>query len=294
MPEPGPTIYFGAEDEEDEVWRRMAAIIAHYGASMSDLKRGGFHGLSLADEDAILGRVDRNGIVHPTSLFMRLKEAACDIKPKLIGIDTASDIFAGNENNRAEVRQFISLLRSAAIASNSTVLVCSHPSLTGINSGTGLSGTTAWHNSVRARAYMHPLKTSNNEELDPALRQLEFKKNQYGPVAESVLLRWKDGVFCPEPSTGSFERLAADRRVEELFLKLLADFERQGRSVSHKHSPSFAPTAFAKHPEAQSVKVTKRDLETAMERLFVARKIHVENYGRPSRPYSRITTGAAP
>jgi hypothetical protein len=32
-------------------------------------------------------------------------------------------------------------------------MLLSHPSLTGINSGTGLSGTTGWHNSVRARMY---------------------------------------------------------------------------------------------------------------------------------------------
>jgi RecA-family ATPase len=83
---------------------------------MSDLKRGGFNVLSLAGEDAILGGADRNGIVQPTQLFAQLKEAACDIKPKLIGLDTASDIFAGAENDRAQVRQFIGLLRGAAMA----------------------------------------------------------------------------------------------------------------------------------------------------------------------------------
>jgi RecA-family ATPase len=166
MPEAGPAIYVGAEDEEDELWRRTAAIVEHYGVSISDLKQGGFHAISLAGEDAILGRIDRNGIVQPTQRFGQLKEAACDIKPKLIGLDTASDIFAGTENDRAQVRQFIGLLRGMAIASNSTVLICSHPSLTGINSGTGLSGSTAWHNSVRARAYMHPFKINGGEELD--------------------------------------------------------------------------------------------------------------------------------
>jgi hypothetical protein len=39
-----------------------------------------------------------------------------------------------------------------AIAANGAVVLVTHPSLTGINSDSGLSGSTAWHNSVRARA----------------------------------------------------------------------------------------------------------------------------------------------
>jgi RecA-family ATPase len=93
---------------------------------------------------------------------------------------------------------------------------------------------------------MHSLTVNGGEEPDPELRQPEFKKNQYGPIAESVLLRWKNGVFCPEPRMGSLEQLARERKVEELFLTLLANFERQGRPVSHKQSPSFAPALFAK------------------------------------------------
>jgi hypothetical protein len=33
----------------------------------------------------------------------------------------------------------------------------------------------------------------------------------------------------------------------------------------------------------------KADFEAAMRRLFEAKKIRVENYGRPSQPHSRIT-----
>ena len=63
---------------------------------------------------------------------------ACDIRPKLIVLDNAADIYGGNENDRAQVRQFIGLLRGMAIASGAGVLLTSHPSLTGISTGTGL------------------------------------------------------------------------------------------------------------------------------------------------------------
>jgi RecA-family ATPase len=285
LPEPGPVIYLGAEDDATEIWRRMAAIMAHYGAPMSELV-GKFHALDLAGKNAVLAAPDRKGVVQATALFRQLREAACDIKPKLIALDTSADVFAGEENDRSQVRQFIGQLRGMAIASNSTVLVCSHPSLTGINTGTGLSGSTAWHNSVRARCYLQTVGTNTGDEPDPQLRELTFKKNNYGPIAECVLLRWKAGVFVPEPSAGSLEKLAADQKAEDLFLMLLERFEEQGRTLSDRPtSHNYAPSVFSKEPGIGTRKETFAD---AMRRLFHSRKIRIEQYGRPSRPYSRL------
>ena len=59
--------------------------------------------------------------------------------------------FPGNEIDRRQTRQFVTLLRRLAIDANAAVVLISHPSLTGIASGSGLSGNTAWHNSTRAR-----------------------------------------------------------------------------------------------------------------------------------------------
>jgi hypothetical protein len=50
---------------------------------------------------------------------------------------------------------------------------------------------------------------------------------------------------------------------------------------------------FAKETAAKTKSIRKLDLEAAMRRLFAAGKIHVEHNGRPSRPYSRLATGAA-
>src|SRR5262249_29216038 len=151
LPELGPFLYFSAEDESDELERRLDAIAQHYSAPLAELVRD-YHIVARAGQDAILGYPDRCDLIQPTSLFEELKQAACDIRPKMIALDTSADIFGGNEISRTQVRQFIGLLRKMAIASNSAVLIAVHPSLTGINTGTGLSGSTAWHNSVRSRA----------------------------------------------------------------------------------------------------------------------------------------------
>ena len=52
-------------------------------------------------------------------------------------------MLAGNEIDRSQVRQFVGLMRKLAIAANGSVVLLAHPSLAGISSGTGLSGSTA-------------------------------------------------------------------------------------------------------------------------------------------------------
>jgi RecA-family ATPase len=290
LPEPGAFLYFGAEDETDEIHRRLADILKHYGADFPDLQ-GNLHLLTFAGEDAVLGHVDHTGLVRPTPLFERLMKAAIHIKPVLIGIDTAADVFAGNESDRSEVRQFVGMLRKLAIQSNAYVIVNSHPSLTGINTGSGLSGSTGWHNSVRARAYLTTVKIAKDEEPDPNLRTLEFKKNNYGPIAKSIALRWERGIYVPIGGIGSVDKLAKEHAADRLFTILLNRFNHQGRNVSEKAAArNYAPTMFGKEDEVKSHGLRKVDLEEALRRLFAAGQLAVQPYGPPSRGTTRLVT----
>ena len=289
MPELGPVIYFGAEDDADELHRRLTGIAAHYRTRFADLTAGGLHLLSFAGQDALLGSVDRAGLVKPTSLFERLRASALAVRPKTIILDTLADIFAGNENDRSQVRQFVGILRGLAIEADCAVVISAHPSLTGISTGIGTSGSTGWHNSVRARMYFKTAATEKGEEPDKDLRELEFKKNNYGPLADKMFLRWRNGVFVPEPWAGSLEKLAAEQKADQVFLSLLDRFEAQGRNVSDKPTaPSYAPKLFADEKAAKDLKIRRTDLADAMRRLFEDDTIHVVNYGRPSRPYMKI------
>ena len=287
LPELGPAIYLGAEDGKGELRRRLTAIADHYGVKFADLIEGGLHLISLAGEDALLGVPDRLGKIIATPLFDRLLKAATNIKPRHIGLDTSADLFGGNEVDRSQVRQFIGMLRKLAMAADGAVVLLSHPSLQGISSGTGLSGSTSWHNSVRARMYLKSAATEEGEPTD--LRKLEFKKNNYGPRAESVVLSFRDGLFLPVGGTSTLEKLAEEQRIEELFLDLLARFRHQGRDVSDKRNANaYAPTAFAADPEAKSRNIRKDGFAAAMNRLFSAGKIHNETYGPKSRGWSRL------
>src|SRR4029078_8590082 len=89
------------------------------------------------------------------------------------------------KNDRSQPRQFITMQKALAIESGAAVILARHPSLTGMTSGSGLSGSTAWHDGPRARMYF---KTAPGD--DPGLRVLEVKKSNYGPITENILLRW--------------------------------------------------------------------------------------------------------
>jgi RecA-family ATPase len=288
MPEPGAAIFLDTEDDEKELHLRTAAIAKHYGVTFDELIKGGLHLLSFAGKDVVLATVARSGRVESTPLYKQILEAAGDIKPKMFGIASSANVFAGNENERAQVQQFVGLLTRIAIAANGSVQLISHPSLTGISSDTGLSGTTQWHNAVRARSYMKSIKPEAGEQPDSDLRELVFKKNQYGPISETIVLRYQNRLFLPVPGMANLDKAARGAQAEEIFLALLRRFTRENRMASDKPGKSYAPALFAKEDEAIKAGLSSKNLAAAMRELFKAEKIWNEPYGRPSRPSYRI------
>jgi RecA-family ATPase len=292
LPEPGPAFYIGAEDEEDELHRRLAAIAEHYGVTFQELIDGGLHVLCLLGQDATLCAANgKSGKVETTALYKQLREAAGDIKPKNISVDTLSRAFAGNEIDRSQVYAFAMHMQALAMVAAGSVTILSHPSLQGMASGSGYSGSTAWHGAFRFRQYLTSAKPDGGEQPDDDLRQLEFKKNQYGPKGETITLRYQDGLFLPVPGMAALDKAAAEQRAEQVFLELLRRLRSQGRNVSHKPTANnYAPTDFAKEREAKAAHIKKPDFEAAMRRLFDTNSIHVEVYGRGE--WERLVAGA--
>ena len=137
---------------------------------------------------------------------------------------------------------------------------------------------------MRARAYFKA-----GPGKDATLRALEFRKNNYGPPdAPPIVLRWQAGVYAVAPGDDTFEELAAQAEMDQLFLTLLRRFEDQGRNVSDKPSPTYAPAVFVSEPETKAAKATKAKLVEAMARLFAGKRIKVRAFGPPSKGRSRI------
>jgi RecA-family ATPase len=151
VPEQGAAFYVGAEDSEDEIHIRLASIAKHYEVTFADLTAGGLHVLCMLGQDATLcAATSKSGKVEVTRLYRQLYEAAGDIKPKNISIDTLSRAFAANEIDRVQVYAFAMHMQALAMVAAGSVTVLSHPSLQGIASGSGLSGRLARRVSVSA------------------------------------------------------------------------------------------------------------------------------------------------
>ena len=114
-PAVGPVLYLGAEDDRAELRRRFDSIAKHYGVTWEDLFDAGLRTRSFAGLDALLGKPDRDGVIVATPLFARIRQDVIALRPRLFIIDPAADVYAGNEINRAQVRQFITMLRGIAI-----------------------------------------------------------------------------------------------------------------------------------------------------------------------------------
>lgn len=137
----GPSLYFGAEDDQEELHRRLDQIRAEVGFSWGDL--ADLHLISLAGQDAQIGIFDKAAQkINPTELCAKLERRIKDIGAVACFIDTSADAFGGDEINRHQVRQFVGPLRGIAIRNHTTPVLLSHPSLSGIASGSGTSGST--------------------------------------------------------------------------------------------------------------------------------------------------------
>ena len=121
IPIPGPALFIDAEDDGDELHRRAAKIVAYYDTTFTNAIRSGLHLMSLAGHDAVLATATHNGKIEPTVLYKQLLEAAGDLKPKLIGIASSANVFAGSENDRTQVQQFISLMTRIAMTAGGAV-----------------------------------------------------------------------------------------------------------------------------------------------------------------------------
>jgi RecA-family ATPase len=271
----GPFLYFGAEDDNDELHIRLDQMRIELGLSWGDL--ADFHFRSFVGEDALVAILDK-GILQPTQLLERIETRIRDLGAIACVLDTSADVFGGDEINRTQVRKFVTLLRGVCIRTQSSIILLSHPSLSGMASGSGTSGSTAWNNSVRSRMYLKA------DGTDSDARILEFMKSNYGPKGKPMRLRWQNGLFIPDD--GTKVSASAQANAEIIFLGLLDACTREGRNVSSSTSPTYAPKVFADDKRGKGL---GRDVfRDAMNALFEKGEIINEEFGPPSHKRKRI------
>jgi RecA-family ATPase len=289
-PAQGAALYLSAEDDSEELERRIHDAAHFYDCDKAELDR--LFLLPLADDDALLATEGERGALRATPAWSAFVDLAEQVRPALIVLDSLADVFGGNEINRAHARQFVGMLRGLAIRADATVLLLAHPSLSGMSNGSGSSGSTHWNNAARSRLYL--AKPQAEDEPDPDLRVLSLKKANYARALPDMRLRRQIGGYVAEGGDNELtrDRIALQARAERTFLTLLSAYSAESRHVRHTTGHSYAPAVFAKDPRAEGL--GRQALQAAMNRLFVEKAITSESYGPPSRRYQRIVrTGAS-
>jgi RecA-family ATPase len=287
--EAGPAIFFTAEEPKNEIHFRLDQIRERRQLTWDDLKD--VHPICTvehSDIDPILaGLVKRTGKVEPTKTFSRFREIVLDTKPKLVAIEAASDVFDVDEIVRGQAKACVRLLQGLAIEADAALLLLYHPSLSGITSGRGTSGSTQWNNTMRSRLYFQNLPGSKDDDPDARQKVLEVMKANRGPTGEKVILEWRNGLFVPPKTATTVERAAREQHVDQSFMAALRRLLGQNQDIAPgKTSTNSAVKLMRGSTETKGIR--NDELFDAQQRLLDANVIVIEAYGPPSRGQKRL------
>jgi hypothetical protein len=197
-----------AEDPDNVLHLRQRRINSVFDTSMEELI-GKHFAQSYVGCDVVLWRD-----WAPTKLFAEIESQLASIPGlQLVVIDNAALIFAGNENDRVEVTQFISALTALAIRLSVAILLILHTSKSSDKSvARAGSGSTAWIWACRS-----VLKLERGEEEHEA--SLTLIKANHAKPGVTIPLVWQDGVLVRKPDSSSFDERLRRRRLDQFMFE---------------------------------------------------------------------------
>lgn len=210
-------LYLACEDRADVLHWRLARICRHLGVDMAALA-GWLQVLDLVGRDSILwDRDPRTGYTF-TMPYGNLEACVKASEAQVLFVDGIADTFGGNENSRTDVKRFINSLVELMPKTGATVLIghVAKPASSAGPNGDGYSGSTGWHNSVRARWYLYPetVPGDDGERGRSGDLVLDLQKANLGRADGSIRWRWdEDGhIFIGRLATGLSE---AERHLND-------------------------------------------------------------------------------
>jgi RecA-family ATPase len=282
-------LVLACEDEADELHRRQDRINDAADIGFPDLRD--MQWIARAGLDNVMMTFPADGVAERSPFFDQVRLQAKAMEARLIVLDTAADLFGGNENIRPQVRQFIGALTGLAMECDAAVLLLAHPSQSGKALGTGESGSTAWNNSVRSRLYFTRPAVEKGEPEDRDARHLSRQKSNYAQAGAALPVRYVEGAFAASGGAASDDdawTLDRKREAEAAFLAGVEALQSQNfRNNAHRGQANFAPRAILDKTTAGQG-FTQDELEAAMNRLFRRKRLESVEEGPPSRRRSFI------
>jgi RecA-family ATPase len=217
-------LYLSCEDREAILHWRLARICAYLKVNLSTL-RGWLEIIDLVGQNTVLWAHRPAVGFSATTQFYILRDRVAEHESQILMIDGISDTYAGNENIRAEVKQFVNAGVSVIPFNDGALILIGHvakpDSIMG-GDGAGYAGSTGWHNAARARWYLYPetIVTDENKRKPERTGNLlmELQKSNFGHIDQSIKFAWNEqaGLFLGEGviNQSAFERKHRDREEQ--------------------------------------------------------------------------------
>ncbi len=232
-------MYLSCEDRENVLHWRLARICAFEGVSIADLA-GNLELVDLVGQDTVLYRTPRADRADATYAMGALMHRFAVAQHDVLFVDGISDTFGGNENDKIDVKQYVNSLIRLIDPNDGAVVLIGHVNkqTAGGDAGAneGYSGTTGWHNSVRARWYLYPetIKDDGNTVRTGTL-SLDLQKSNLGVSDRSLKFNWDEvhHMFVGETVApeSQFDRTVRERQERAMVIGIISQICRNGGRV---------------------------------------------------------------
>ncbi|WP_373054596.1 AAA family ATPase [Thioalkalivibrio sp.] len=229
-------LYLSCEDRQDVLHWRLSRICRHLGVGMDQLA-GYLDVLDLVGQNTTMWERTGNGggITGPFNLLTGMVQSR---GAEVVFVDGVADTFGGNENDRGDVKRYVNALVGLIPADRGALVLVHHVNKPAAGTATseGYSGSTGWHNSVRARWYLHPEIEQTEEGVDRTGRlMLELQKSNLGRADQQMTFEWDEEahLFVGQVSAGTSAVERHMRYETELdgIVAAIAEIEAQGDYV---------------------------------------------------------------
>ncbi len=243
--EPGGVLILFAEDDLEEIHRRMHVIsdelVKMAGAGILEKMKERLYVKSMVSESNLMTAAVNPGHrqVTLTDYPWRLIEVARQIPDlKLIIVDPAARFRGGEENSAEDMTRFVEALEIVSKQTGATVLVAHHTNKSSMKgeepSQTSSRGSSAFTDGVRWQMNLATLTLKEAEKLGVSEedRRLYLSahvtKNNYGPPQPPVYLRRGERGYLRKADLAR----SAAKQGDELVLRVVAQIAKEPEPIS--------------------------------------------------------------
>ncbi len=284
-------LVWACEDDSDEIWRRQADICRHFGLAFADLGR-----LNVVPRHGADNTLLELSFGKPvfTPVFAQLREQVNDLGVDVLVLDNIGQVYGGGESDRHQVTKFVNGVHGMVTGRPFASVFVGHVARA---QGSEYSGSAAWENACRMRWYLGPTlpdqPADTDEPVNTDVVYLAKRKANYS-AKDYRRLHFQNGLLVPEVCVGRrFDQGSRNEMAEEVVLRALA------KLIAAGIQPSDAPNSRDYLPRQVAAKnllegYTKKEIETAMNRLMGVGKLRRDVVGKYSNRSLRYGLVVAP